>query len=143
MKTTQTFNARFALAEQRQLIAGSTIGLTGDQLELAAKYNAVWGGPAGGSCAWHSASFATDTLTTCPCVKCEDRRKWMRAPVRRMHCCCCGAATFGRQWHNWDIGYGLCPECDHRLSQKYDEAEMLNLYGQRGIHYSPPQDQLP
>ena len=69
-------------------------------------------------------------------------RKGMSAPIRRLVCCCCGAETRGRQWHNRDTGFGLCPRCADWISTRRpfggepcSEAEMERLYGRRGEHY--------
>src|SRR5690554_239123 len=31
--------------------------------------------------------------------------------IQRLRCACCGDMTRGRQWHNRDKGFGLCPRC--------------------------------
>lgn len=67
----------------------------------------------------------------------------MSEPTRNLTCCCCGASTRGRQWHNRDTGFGLCVECAKRIEAKmlakphlFDESEtMERLYGVRGVHY--------
>lgn len=55
--------------------------------------------------------------------------------VRRMLCSCCGAVTKGRQWHNRDLGWGLCVDCISRCSQNETAEEFRRLYGDRGFHY--------
>lgn len=52
--------------------------------------------------------------------------------IKTLFCSCCGAWTKGRQWHNRDIGYGLCGECANRLK---DKEEMERCYGKEGYHY--------
>jgi len=53
-------------------------------------------------------------------------------------CCCCGEATRGRQWHNRDTGFGICPRCvDWILARgKEQPEEILANYGVRGVHYA-------
>jgi len=58
-----------------------------------------------------------------------------------MICCCCGAKTSGKQWHNRDTGYGLCKSClayirRHRLfgGEPMTEAEIGACYGVEGVH---------
>ncbi len=53
----------------------------------------------------------------------------------RLTCCCCGNYTTGRQWHNRDIGYGLCTSCIDYCSRGESTESMRSLYGDRGIHY--------
>lgn len=62
--------------------------------------------------------------------------------VRRLTCCCCGAATRGRQWHNRDTGFGLCADCADwiqtrplRNTDRPTDEEMQQTYGIRGVHY--------
>lgn len=54
---------------------------------------------------------------------------------RRLICCCCGAETIGRQWHNRDTGYGLCVDCIDFCASGDDTETMHGRYGERGIHY--------
>ena len=61
-------------------------------------------------------------------------------PVRILHCCCCGAATRGRQWYNRDTGYGLCRGCVDRCSRNETPEEVKSLYGVRGVHYDLPEN---
>jgi hypothetical protein len=62
----------------------------------------------------------------------------MAAPERSLLCSCCGAVTSGRQWHNRDIGYGLCVACIPRCSRGETLAQFERLYGVRGIHFDLP-----
>lgn len=54
-----------------------------------------------------------------------------------MTCCCCGNGCKGKQWHNRDTGFGLCPRCARWLKDDrgMSAEEMLDLYGKPGIHY--------
>lgn len=60
-------------------------------------------------------------------------------PIRRLLCCVCGAVTRGRQWHNRDIGFGLCERCADApkvyASATDNDGSMERLYGRRGEHY--------
>ena len=57
--------------------------------------------------------------------------------IENLTCCVCGAYTKGRQWHNRDTGYGICPDCITWLeSRDTDPAEMKSLYGINGTHYN-------
>ena len=62
-------------------------------------------------------------------------------PTRSLTCSCCGNGTTGRQWHNRDTGYGLCPLCADRLSAlphiggEDTATYMLDCYGRAGYHY--------
>ncbi len=68
-----------------------------------------------------------------------ERALAMRQPVRSyMRCCCCGASTRGRQWHNRDTGYGLCVDCITFCHRNESPAEFTRLYGHRGIHFDLP-----
>ncbi|MGG5276330.1 hypothetical protein [Pseudomonas syringae pv. coryli] len=55
--------------------------------------------------------------------------------VCRLLCSCCGAETRGRQWHNRDTGYGLCPSCIDQCSRKVTPEDFRRCYGDRGIHF--------
>lgn len=59
-------------------------------------------------------------------------------PTRRLTCCCCGATTIGRQWHNRDTGYGLCTNCIDLCSRGESADSMRSNYGDRGVHYDIP-----
>tara|TARA_R110002020_G_scaffold337578_3_gene553014 strand:+ start:176 stop:364 length:189 start_codon:yes stop_codon:yes gene_type:complete len=50
-------------------------------------------------------------------------------------CCCCSGDTKGKQWHNRDKGYGLCPTCADWIMKKETPEEMGRNYGKRGIHW--------
>jgi hypothetical protein len=58
-------------------------------------------------------------------------------PVRRLTCCCCGEVTRGRQWHNRDTGYGLCPKCADWIigRDNMSPEEFTSCYGVRGVHF--------
>lgn len=55
--------------------------------------------------------------------------------IRTLRCCCCGAITRGRQWHNRDTGYGLCPDCIDFCHRNTTDDEFRSNYGDRGVHY--------
>lgn len=56
---------------------------------------------------------------------------------RRLYCCCCGAATVGRQFHNQDTGFGLCPDCLPVIEEKAPRhgIDVARTYGIRGYHF--------
>lgn len=54
----------------------------------------------------------------------------------RLTCCCCGAATIGRQWHNRDTGYGLCESCAETIPKRWPGEDMQGNYGLKGYHYA-------
>ena len=64
--------------------------------------------------------------------------------VKQLGCCCCGSATYGRQWWNRDTGYGICSKCIHWLrtdkkqngEPRESEAEIRDLYGVEGRHFN-------
>lgn len=61
----------------------------------------------------------------------------MNAPVKTMSCCCCGESCRARQWWNRDTGYGICRKCiDWMRARGTSDAELLELYGQEGIHWN-------
>lgn len=64
-------------------------------------------------------------------------RKWCELPpIEGLRCCCCGEQTRGRQWHNRDTGYGMCPSCvEHVRGQGETDEVILDLYGIQGIHW--------
>lgn len=58
------------------------------------------------------------------------------APVLTLTCSCCGSSTKGRQWHNRDKGYGICPKCAEWLTLDRETPESMHLnYGVSGYHY--------
>lgn len=67
-------------------------------------------------------------------------------PVRSLTCSCCGESTKGRQWHNRDIGYGLCKRCaeviptNPRFHDRHEYPtvadQMKSYYGLPGIYYN-------
>lgn len=58
--------------------------------------------------------------------------------LKSKRCTCCGAATYGRQWHNLDTGFGLCGGCIDFTARSMDAHEHTRIYGYRGIHYDLP-----
>lgn len=57
-------------------------------------------------------------------------------PVVSLTCSCCDSSTEGRQWHNRDIGYGLCVKCADWLQGRGESQEnMKRNYGSNGIHW--------
>ena len=55
--------------------------------------------------------------------------------VKPLTCCCCGESTHGRQWHNRDTGYGLCPKCAQWIATRETPETMHENYGEPGVHY--------
>ncbi len=56
--------------------------------------------------------------------------------VVSLECCCCGGGLKGRQWHNRDDGYGLCPNCIDYCAEREPTVEAFErCYGLRGIHF--------
>lgn len=58
-----------------------------------------------------------------------------QAPITGLICSCCDGHLRGRQWHNRDIGYGLCNRCADNLEVKLPPEEMASNYGVKGVHY--------
>ena len=58
-----------------------------------------------------------------------------KRPVRGLTCCCCGASTRGRQWHNRDWGYGLCVKCIDYCARNITPDQHRSNYGVRGVHF--------
>lgn len=58
-------------------------------------------------------------------------------PIRTLRCCCCGAWTKGRQFHNQDNGFGLGSCCVEYVRAKTPEMEgfVQRTYGVAGVHY--------
>ena len=57
-------------------------------------------------------------------------------PMTGKTCACCGQHTKGRQWHNRDTGYGICPACiKWQRGRHVSEAEIRDLYGIEGINF--------
>lgn len=48
-----------------------------------------------------------------------------------LYCAQCGGSTVGRQWHNQDIGFGICPAC----AEKSGIEDHCRNYGVRGVHF--------
>lgn len=61
--------------------------------------------------------------------------------VRNLNCTCCGARHRGRQFHNMDIGYGLCPSCGPRCKAVYSQEEFERTYGKEGFNFAIPGEQ--
>lgn len=61
-------------------------------------------------------------------------------PVRRLTCCCCGAATRGRQWWNRDTGFGLCTDCIDFCARNTTPEDFQQSYGDRGVHFDVKED---
>ncbi len=59
----------------------------------------------------------------------------LRTRPKRLTCCCCGAATVGRQWWNRDTGFGLCTDCIDYVSRGMDAEDVERSYGIRGVHF--------
>lgn len=57
-----------------------------------------------------------------------------------LRCACCGGDTIGRQWHNQDDGFGLCPQCTEWIKgrDRLTPGEMEFTYGVDGVHYNVP-----
>jgi predicted amidophosphoribosyltransferase len=53
-------------------------------------------------------------------------------------CSSCGERTTGKQWHNRDTGYGLCPKCVKTIKARsdYSDEQMKSDYGVEGINYN-------
>ena len=62
--------------------------------------------------------------------------KYLLPPVMSLVCSSCGAALRGRQWHNRDVGFGLCPSCVAWIKTRESKQEMLQNYGVEGMHYA-------
>ncbi len=59
----------------------------------------------------------------------------LNGDIKTLQCACCGTEAIGRQWHNRDIGYGLCEACADWIAGR-ETAEYLHKgYGVKGIHY--------
>jgi hypothetical protein len=54
-------------------------------------------------------------------------------PIHDLYCCCCGGRHEGRQFHNQDIGHGLCESCVDYCSARVED--MARTYGIRGYHF--------
>lgn len=50
-------------------------------------------------------------------------------PVVLLVCSCCGGEAPGRQWHNRDIGYGVCTRCADWIGERKTVEYMLRGYG--------------
>lgn len=59
-----------------------------------------------------------------------------QARMCNLTCCCCGNYHRGRQWHNRDDEYGICPGCaTDEVTRGTPPERMKELYGFEGIHY--------
>lgn len=56
--------------------------------------------------------------------------------IYHLTCCVCGNEAIGRQWHNRDTGYGICPKCAEYVKTKQTPEENQSYYGIEGIHYN-------
>ena len=57
-------------------------------------------------------------------------------PIRRLICCVCGSEARGRQWHNRDTGFGLCPSCgDFIIKRNRPDEDATAMAGVRGVHW--------
>ncbi len=73
----------------------------------------------------------------------------MDKPVRTLRCSCCDGRARGRQWHNRDIGYGMCVDCVDWIRKRHaedpkrgeNEDEIRRLYGVEGVHWNVHDDQ--
>lgn len=65
--------------------------------------------------------------------------------MQNLACSVCGVRCSGRQWHNRDLGHGLCPLCAIWLQCERGMSieEMESLYGMPGYHYQTPLHFLP
>lgn len=57
--------------------------------------------------------------------------------MKNLRCCSCGGSAPGRQWHNRDTGYGICPRCFEAWIKKLGIEEAIHCCGMPGIHHSP------
>lgn len=55
--------------------------------------------------------------------------------ILTLDCCCCGCGARGRQWHNRDDGYGLCPGCIDYCARGETIESFERCYGLRGVHF--------
>lgn len=55
--------------------------------------------------------------------------------LRSFECCCCGGGHLGRQWHNRDTDYGICPQCATEQAAHTPPERMRELYGIEGVHF--------
>jgi hypothetical protein len=70
-------------------------------------------------------------------------------PTDRKVCSCCDRyAGHFQQWHNRDIGFGICADCIAWLRApregkppRCDEAEIRDLYGIEGVHFAKAERQ--
>lgn len=57
-------------------------------------------------------------------------------PVVPLTCSCCGGEAHGRQWHNRDLGFGVCTRCSDWIGGRETAEYMVRGYGVRGEHYA-------
>ena len=65
---------------------------------------------------------------------CDDCGEVLPAPIRTLHCCCCGESFLGRQFHNQDTGYGLGDCCVDYVTAKSD-MDIARTYGIAMFHF--------
>lgn len=58
-----------------------------------------------------------------------------QSPIQSLTCCCCSASTRGRQWHNRDTGFGLCPKCARWIATRETPEAMQENYGTPEVNY--------
>lgn len=60
--------------------------------------------------------------------------------TRHLTCCVCSAPA-GRWQQHWnrDTGWGICPPCAAEQAGTETPERMVELYGQPGVNYEPPQ----
>jgi len=66
------------------------------------------------------------------------KRVIVKLRVKNLECNCCGRnAPAYKQWHNRDIGYGMCRRCikSIRSKKQMTEEEIKSSYGVEGIHW--------
>ncbi len=67
----------------------------------------------------------------------ETKMKTNSTDVKTLVCCSCGGVTTGRQWHNRDLGYGLCGKCAKWIATRLTVKDMESYYGIKDINYFP------
>ena len=68
----------------------------------------------------------------------------MEDQIKTLYCACCAAMTKGRQYHNQDAGYGLCPDCAKWILNRdipglkgINRADYIKeTYGIKGYHFA-------
>lgn len=71
----------------------------------------------------------------------RERRAGDAKPPLVLTCACCGGlAPAFAQWHNQDLGYGLCGRCAAWISGRvrhFNRRHFRRTYGKRGVHWIP------